>query len=111
MNQKRPSPTKVPREVSDTDLPKPQSCRLAGLECRPCVQQAAVNLAAICPSLSPPSLRASFFKIYPDEACVPMARAFGRAYRLEQSAAEEEPAPADDDPSAEFETLLSVASV
>ncbi|MBY0503572.1 MAG: hypothetical protein K2X03_06675 [Bryobacteraceae bacterium] len=81
------------REVGDEELPKPQSCRLVGLECLPCIQQSAANLASICAELSPNSLRDSFFKIYPDLACTPMARAFSRAYRAAQNApydAEEE---------------------
>jgi len=79
-------PGRVPklREVGDQDLPKPDSCRLAGLECRPCVQNTAANLASVCQDLSPTSLRDSFFKIYPDLACLEMSRVFGRAYRAAQ---------------------------
>lgn len=68
----------------DNELPKPASCRAAGLECRPCVQHAARNLAQICPNLSPDSVRDAFFKIYPDHACLPMARCFARGYRTSQ---------------------------
>ncbi len=79
-------PGRVPklREVSDQDLPKPDSCRLAGLECRPCVQNTAANLASVCQDLSLASLRDSFFKIYPDPACLAMSRVFARAYRSTQ---------------------------
>lgn len=65
----------------DNELPKPQSCRAAGLECRPCAQHAARNLAQICRNMSPDSVRDAFLKIYPDPACLPMARTFARAYR------------------------------
>ena len=70
-----------PPNSSDQDLPKPDSCRLAGLECRPCVQNTAVNLSLVCQNLSSTNLRDSFFKIYPDTACLPMSPHFGRAYR------------------------------
>ena len=72
------------------ELPKPESCRMAGLECRGCVQHAAANLARICPSLTVESLRDSFFKIYPYQACLPMNRTFVRAYRAAENEAEEE---------------------
>ncbi len=68
----------------DNELPKPESCRAAGLECRPCAQHAAWNLAQICQNLGPDSVREAFFKIYPDHACLPMARTFARAYRTAQ---------------------------
>ena len=91
-------PDERPREVSDQDLPKPASCRLAGLECRPCVQTSAANLASICRNLSASSLRESFLKIYPDQACVPMSRTFRRAYlTAQQQVAQHQAAPTPDD--------------
>ena len=72
-----------PHERADVDneLPKPQSCYAAGLECRGCVRNSAANLARICLDLSVEAVRDSFFKVYPDHACLPMARNFVRAYR------------------------------
>ena len=66
----------------DNELPKPESCYQAGLECRSCVRASAANLAQICQDLSAEAVRDSFFKIYPDLACLPMARTFARAYRV-----------------------------
>jgi hypothetical protein len=63
------------------ELPKPQSCRQEGLECRVCIHGSAVSLADVCPDLSVESVRNAFFKIYPDAACLPMARTFAVAYR------------------------------
>ena len=88
---------------SEIELPKPESCRQAGLECRNCVRHSAANLATVCRNLGPASLRDSFFKIYPDHACLPMARAFGRAYRAAQRAGG-----ADEEPTDEY-PLLAVA--
>jgi hypothetical protein len=68
---------------------KPESCRQAGLECRNCVKQTASNLAGICHNLQIEEVRDSFFKIYPDNACLPMARAFIRAYRAAANDCEE----------------------
>ncbi len=68
------------------ELPKPESCYAAGLECRSCVRNSAVNLAQICLNLSIEAVRDSFFKIYPDQACLPMGRTFIRTYRATQAA-------------------------
>jgi hypothetical protein len=51
------------------------------MECLSCVKRTAVNLAAICDSLSAESARDSFLKLYPDTACLPMTQTFVRAYR------------------------------
>lgn len=51
------------------------------MECLSCVKRTAVNLAAICDSLSAESARDSFLKLYPDTACLPMAQTFVRACR------------------------------
>ena len=83
-----PLPDESPRERADIDneLPKPQSCYAVGLECRGCVRNSAANLAQICLDLSLEAVRVSFFKVYPDQACLPMARTFVRAYRAAQAA-------------------------
>ncbi len=87
-----------PPNPSDQDFPKPDSCRLAGLECRPCVQNTAANLSLVCQNLSSTNLRDSFFKIYPDTACLPMSRDFGRAYRaaLKSAHLANQPSPHED---------------
>jgi hypothetical protein len=69
---------------------KPESCRQAELECRSCVQQTAANLAGICGNLELDAVRESFLKIYPDHACMPMARTFVRAYRSAANEAADE---------------------
>lgn len=68
------------------ELAKPESCFAAGLECRSCVQHSAANLAMICRNLQVEEVRDSFFKIYPDQACLPMSRTFARAYRAADGA-------------------------
>ena len=71
------------------DLSKPESCLQAGLECRGCVRHTAMNLAALCQNLEIDAIRDSFLKIYPDNACLPMARTFIRAYRATANEAAE----------------------
>lgn len=85
-----PLPDESPHEQPDVDneLPKPESCYAAGLECRGCVRNSAANLALVCTNLSVGAVRDSFFKVYPDQACLPMARTFVRAYRATQASVE-----------------------
>ena len=82
-----PLPDESPHERPDVDneLPKPESCYAAGLECRGCVRNSAANLALVCANLSVEAVRDAFFKVYPDQACMPMARTFVRAYRAAQA--------------------------
>lgn len=96
-------PDESPHE--DGDLPKPESCYAAGLECRSCVQRSAANLAQICLNLSAEGVRNSFFKVYPDHACLPMARTFVRAYRTAHTA----PDDSVDEPLEDFPLLAILA--
>lgn len=83
-----PDESRHERPDVDHELPKPQSCHAAGLECRGCVRNSAANLALVCTNLSVEAARDSFFKVYPDQACLPMARTFVRAYRATQATAD-----------------------
>ena len=81
-----PDESRHERTDVDNELAKPESCYAVGLECRGCVRNSAANLAQICLDLSLEAVRDSFFKVYPDQACLPMARTFARAYRAAQAA-------------------------
>ena len=76
-------------ENDEHELAKPQGCYAVGLECRSCVRNSAANLAEICLDLSVEAVRDSFFKVYPDQACLPMARTFVRAYRAARALRDE----------------------
>lgn len=58
-----------------------EACQVLGLECDECVQNAAKNLAEICPSASPAAVQKLFNVLYPDACCAALAFAFIRAYR------------------------------
>ena len=81
-----PDESRYEKPDADNELAKPESCYAVGLECRGCVRNSAANLAQICLDLSLEAVRVSFFKVYPDQACLPMARTFVRAYRAAQAA-------------------------
>ena len=84
-----PDESRYEKPDADNELAKPESCYAVGLECRGCVRNSAANLAQICLDLSLEAVRDSFFKVYPDQACLPMARTFVRAYRAAQAVPDE----------------------
>ncbi len=58
----------------------PETCRLVGKECRDCVASSASVVALLCPSLDAASAQNMFFRMYRNQGCVGMARAFVRGY-------------------------------
>ena len=58
----------------------PESCRLVGKECRDCVCSSASVVALLCPTLDAAGAQQMFFRMYRNQGCVGMARAFVREY-------------------------------
>ena len=58
----------------------PESCRLVGKECRDCVCSSASVVALLCPTLDAAGAQQMFFRMYRNQGCVGMARAFVRDY-------------------------------
>ncbi len=59
---------------------RPDSCLNEGLDCRTCTHATASQIAAICPTLVPDTIQATFFEIYRHSSCHPMSQAFEWAY-------------------------------
>lgn len=57
-----------------------ENCRSLGKECRDCISASATVVALLCPSLDAAAAQQTFFRMYRNEGCVPMARSFVREY-------------------------------
>jgi hypothetical protein len=57
-----------------------ENCRLIGKECRDCVSSSASVVALLCPTLDAASAQQMFFRMYRNQGCFGMARAFVREY-------------------------------